>query len=66
MMDLVETKYVQVQYNKTKTSKEGSNTENCRIPLTKSIIEEMGAFKGCTAKVDYNLTENKIIISFED
>lgn len=60
---MTENKTVKVQYHTVKEGKKGGKIQNCRISLTKSIIEQMGFYEGGNADVTYDLTNNKIIIT---
>lgn len=59
-------KTVKVQYHTVKEGKKGGKIQNCRIALTKSIIEQMGYYEGCSAKVEYDTSTNTITIKQVD
>lgn len=63
---MTQTKTVKVQYHTTREDKKGGKIQNCRIALTKSIIEDMGFYEGCLADVTYDTTNNRIIITQKD
>lgn len=62
-MDLKETKKAKIQYHTTKVTKDGDKVQNCKVALTKSIIEEMGFYEGCFVNVEYDIFQNRIIIT---
>lgn len=62
-MNLTETKKAKLQYHTTKITKDGGRVQNCNIALTKSLIEEMGFYEGGFANVEYDVINNRIIIT---
>jgi len=61
-MGLKETKKAKIQYHTTKVAKDGDKVQNCKVALTKSLIEEMGFYEGCFVNVEYDIFNNRIII----
>jgi hypothetical protein len=66
MIALEEKRTAKLQYNTAKITSKGEKVQNCKIALTKSLMEEMGFYEGCRCEVIYNLTDNEVKIKLKE